>query len=169
MVGSSLALSFLGPSLSVSPRESCDFCALLSLFVVFKSSLLRSSAFSDGGEHSGNWKNNSASCSCSSSSCACIGGMVFLSHRSMIGGNWSTLFPLKVRARSSVSSSSSNSRRNRRVIKERLLRRAPPPPPLPPQQRRPDWDVSTAALSISDLVLLLCFYPRICNLPAPYL
>lgn len=85
----------------------------------------------------------------------------------MIGGNWSTLFPLKVRARSSVSSSSSNSRRNRRVIKERLLRRAPPPPP--PQQRRPDWDVSTAALSISDLVLLLCFYPRIYNLPAPYL
>jgi hypothetical protein len=81
--------------------------------------------------------------------------MVFLSHRSMIGGNWSTLFPLKVRARSSVSSSSSNSRRNRRVIKERFLRRAPPPP----QQRRPDWDVSTAALSISDLVLLLCFYP----------
>jgi hypothetical protein len=147
------------------------FLCLLSLFL-FKSSLLRSSAFSDGGEHSGNWKNNSASCSCSCScsSCACIGGMVFLSHRSMIGGNWSTLFPLKVRARSSVSSSSSNSRRNRRVIKERLLRRAPPPPPPPPpQQRRPDWDVSTAALSISDLVLLLCFYPRICNLPAPYL
>ncbi len=162
MVGSSLAWVFLAlpfPSLLASLEIST-----LAFLFVFKSSLLRSSAFSDGGEHSGDWKNNSASSS-SSSSCACIGGMVFLSHRSMIGGNWSTLFPLKVRARSSVSSNSSNSRRNRRVIKERLLRRAPPPP----QQRRPDWDVRTAALLISDLVLLLCFYPRICNLPAPYL